>query len=763
MASPILRLHGEVWSQVLDFLVSESTVRLMMTGNPRLYGLLQRSTTTLDIQSKKPYVDLEQGIRAASQFPQLTSLSILGLDSGIMARLPSSTLNFAPQLTSLSLSFQNCFAFISLFGGPLASLINLKALKLEGQVSEPIDELLGMRFPPNLTSLELDASAFSVQRNNEYPAAITIADWTKLPSQLVTLSLRGVTPKDPMIGQLPRSLTSFTANTGIWRYTDFPRSMKKISLSRNATIPTEFRNTFPWRACFPLLEYLTVQSLNSYDTLLDSIVIADPHSPIERHIAENPLPSAPSHPYTSEGTQQPYETQYKVLNILATHSAHNEYAALMKRFSSLQTLQTFNLSPTVLEYTKGLTSLECIDLRLPGDVSLPPTLTHIRINYVDIKSIPAGTRLLHIAELGMPDQDGTNLADRPLQFPAKCLTSFSLTGRPLGLPLAQALPSTISHLEVHFKGKNTETTSQFDLKRVQKADCEKTMNECDLAWRALIPRLASLKSLVLNVRGAFPTMALTPIVSQDFESLKIMRSTPASLLFPWYCALFDGPEYSGLPRILPSSIRKISICTYGDAFPLKLLAVLPRSLTHFDALDLSPLESPTKLQEDPDIPHVIPDDAGVAAHIFGLVSDAVSWAVNLANSPYPYFRHVSPTQAFAGLPRGLLYFICGHGTGGNQFKVDPAAILALPQSIVSLRLPEGLHIFEPGASTDIPRNQAVLLMPPNLSNLEYYTSNGLIMMRRSTHTSCAEFFDDYMALDSKQTIGTRDNLRKLTK
>lgn len=693
MSSPLLRLQGSVWNQILSYLVSDGASRLMMTGNPHLYGLLQRSINRLDVRWKTCYIDLEKGLCAASQFPQLTSLSISGFDAGVIARLPSSALEFPPQLRSLSFSFRDCLAYMQACH-PLAKLLSLQELKLEGysKVSVLLSGLAAV-FPPNLLSLELSCLHDSSESLGYYYGIyIGSGDIGSLPRSLETLVLRNVLSrsKQPKNGEFPPNLTSFTTTNGYWPLFAIPRTIRKLSFGSEVILKgglnDRLSSKFPWRSYFPYLENLTWHHMPShrFDLLLASSAAADPEfERVQKKMALYPIESDPSS--RSDGAT---EANWKELNFTtASEEARKDpkelYPQLLHLLSSVEVLQSFSQSPSMLEYSHNLRSLSILDMDLPGDVALPATLTDIMLHRMEMTSIGANVRHLSLSYLSTPTKSGTAM-DSDLPFPAQALLTFCLRNQPLELHLARILPPSISTLELSFKPEDLLDTPDlspaFDLNRAQLVDAEKWMNTCDKTWRAIIPRLSTLKTLKISIRSGHPSMTLSPIVSPDFDELVLSSSTSTSPLDAWLSALLDGPEFSGSPQVLPPSLKKIAVQTHRDPFPLKMIPALPRSLTHFESLDLS--------QDRP---------------------------VNI----FPFFDGLTPSESLSRLPSGLRYLQCGRGHPGIHTQVDLSAILALPKNLVALRLPVGMHICDPLTSQQLDFADIARAMPPHMSWVEY--------------------------------------------
>ena len=558
MEPQILRLYGELWTEVTEWLDLVSIYRLMMLGCKHLSSSLARYAKSIHLQNISPILEFDAILRTAQHLHSLESITVLSTKPHSMVRYPILLENFPPKLRSLNLSFNTAY---DLFAGFNFALLtpNLKELKLSGQCDTPVSLGGFALLPSTLETLSL----LPQLAQREHPAVIA-----KLPRSLTWLDLHvawdapdsnfdaSIWP--PLLTHLRLQGHSISLNIEL-----LPRNLVSLDLESFPDLTTDFPRlsdgfVFPWRVFFPRLTRLFLPircKLNFSSLLLRSIVTSEA---CQIETVQNFISSQPSCPGLSGELETvplaTYPTFSRLsLPLLSWSSQPRDVGSQLQSVAPY--IRNTDMSPfrskvAHLQHA-GATSYATMGAITAQNEKLPSTLTSLNAVSVYLATLPSSLRSLVC--LNLRESDGSdpamigsdhfpNLATLDLH----CSLSFGAISN---------LPDTLTDL------------------------CLWLHEPAE--WDLIATRLFRLCRLTLSLKSPWTSSKpLKPIASASLTSFGVS----AEQAIQWTSA----PRYSEFfasPSPLPPSVTDISIS--GSPIDASIFAVLPRQLLHLNVRGLA--------------------------------------------------------------------------------------------------------------------------------------------------------------------------------
>lgn len=668
MSAPILRLYGDIWTLIARKLSTEDCLKLTSTGCPALAHAIQARCEVLELEPNR-FVEVDLSLQRASKFAQLNDLSIMAPTDSLHCTWPVTLQYFPAGLTSLSLRFKYS-TDVFLTHLDLATVApSLLHLKLAGKTTIP-KPLSTARLPSTLLSLFIST-----------PVSIDAEIIGLLPRSLTSLYIRPCSAVETSMAFLGEcdwmpGLTSLTIAPLPVILTTLPWYLRELSFGRIAitspgALPQNEELAFPWRVFFPRLESLSTPCLLPQKALLH---LVDP----------NQLDAMPHlRPFAPQLTDEERSTPlppWKLINATFAGRIDTVFSPipheLKHQLSRLESFSCFYWRPEWFHLFPSLTNLDACFTQYPSNTVLAlPRLTKLDIAGLRSDQIPPSTTWLRAR---------IQACETP--FPAQSLTYLE-TNMSIDEALISILPPSLETLVGIFRSTPTnnfnELLSDLSPKEAQGGDFEREdwdlfMNPCDRAWCAMATRLTNLKHLVIEDSSGFPSQALTPINSPQFESISLHGTAPAAGR-AWMATLFDGMNTAGRPAVLPPSTKSVKITLSRGSVPLSILPMLPRSLTDFTVSSMN------------DHKNRLPN--------------------------FPLDPTSTPTDFLALLPPGLKTLAWdAHPVSSISTMLEPSAVLSLPRTLTSLSLP-------PQFTIELTHNKIAAtlapLWPPNLTELSY--------------------------------------------
>lgn len=706
--APITGLH-DAWTYILPLLRFQDISRLLATGNGTLVSALVPHLKRFEFEWTNGYLDLTRCLSAASRLPYLVNLKILASEPDILAQWPFDATLFPKSLESLSLRFSNCITAVLGHIDLATALPNLTSLSFSGASSAEFSMPSNPAYPPNLTSLSLDAS-------NLKPLLWSQRDVQNLPKSLLTLELMSIKPTEPNFERddFPPALTSLVLSTSFTSpcFVDsLPRTLRKLQIQgslQSTLVSASSHFAFPWRSYFPHLTDLTLPMGSQLDAnglthLLDpSVVLSEP-----RFSALKDTISADSSLSLARETRYTALTFAMHEEIMAAPPAGDANASeddgrtyvesLLPQLSSLEKLACPSVPARVLHFfgyphlknlqtlTYGIMSLDSI----PSGIEHYPFLSTLICSRINLAAIPPTLRSLNCSTIAYDE-----LVPAPLYFPARSLDTLVVRIGAIKLALVESLPESITKLVIGLSnGFLFDRTMKPDLSPCMAPEGADTSGEidpawlrgCDKSWTSIATKLVKLKSFTIHGIGGCPTTKLTPIASCVLEEFCVVDTGGFEThIEPWAMAILDDLNTAGRAPVFPPSLRSMFLSFFtSPKLPFSVLATLPRSLTSFTASNLHPKLPP------------------------------------LSNSPFP---ELTPEEVLRALPPNLKRLKAGL----IMYPVQPLVLNAqslssLPKSLQSFHIDPttASFVLEDDPTRADPKDLAqaiALLLPPNLSS-----------------------------------------------
>ena len=260
MASPILRLYPDLWTQITSLCNTETVLKLLLTGCPQLTSTVVRGTTAFDIRDAGGILDLNALLYLCSGMSSLTNLTINPNEYGSVVKVPTEPLKLPPTLTRLHLHFVDVFSLLSSFD--LASSVpHLLELSVKGSSDAKWMNLCDFQVPASLESLTLLNPTAQISATEKdifaLPRTLTTVNLSWLPSEmtryvwpplLTSCSLHGTSYGRTLIESLPRTVTHLCVTNAA-----LSTAYKSVDPAVKA-----FQTFFPWRLFFPRLRSVSV-------------------------------------------------------------------------------------------------------------------------------------------------------------------------------------------------------------------------------------------------------------------------------------------------------------------------------------------------------------------------------------------------------------------------------------------------------------------------------------------------------------------------
>lgn len=719
MIPPILRLHADVWSTILPHLSAESILNLCICGGPHLSRALHERAQSLKIEGRGRFVDLRAWLQHVSKFPRATELSLAPPGRLYTALWPLNSDLIPNTLTSLILRFSHCaWAFTSYVDLSIATP-SLKILHLKDQTSRSL-YLNRVNLPTGLTSLSLNMLIFLAQ-----------GDVLRLPRSLTKLKLTSCrevgglsvplcfTQAEWPLGLTDLSMTA-TGLAGIPLYA-LPRSLTSLTIAHSCILWNSGNSytvgiiDFPFRSFFPHLEHLRLHENFSVELsllLVPTLLETEKYARYNLNLLPSSAPPC-----------------WKTLKVRMTIDNKEAAEPHLQQLAPVKTLEAFSTNIVrLMPFFPSLTIFNSPFIHLTAEnLVLPPLITKMDVGGIPIGRIPPTTTWLR-ARISLA------LATSKTEFPAQSLTYLKTNG-PFTNELALVLPQSIEELEISFSNTLsrrpgfpvklhadlTPLLSEGD-EHLNSPDWSRWMTWTDATWKTMAERLTRLRALTIDRGDGFPTMALTPIKSTQFESISLINDS-SPIVRAWLACLLDGMNTAGRPPVLPSTTRSVSIQS-TETVPICVLAMLPRSTTVFRT---------TTMSKD-----VLPN--------------------------FPLDPELSPTDIMLAMPPGLETFDWSPiPIGGHIFKISSESILSWPKTLHILRLPAQFQPTVTGDTKELRSQALVPLLPPRLAEVSWAADLKLmaVYMKLQGRKVLSEDVGDVYWLSPSQTPSAQNEFFSL--
>ena len=275
MASPILRLYPDLWTQITSFCNTATVLKLLSIGCPQLTSTVARGTTVFSIRDAGGILDLDALLRLCSGMINLTNLTINPCEYGSAIKVPTEPLKLPPTLTRLHLHFDEVFSQLSQVN--LASSVpHLLELSVKGRSGAIMANLGDIQVPATLESLTLLIPNGQISASEKdilaLPRTLTTLNLSWLPSEMTTYAwppllssclLHGASSGQALIENLPRTVTHLCVTEA-----SLSTAYKSVDPAVNG-----FQRFFPWRLFFPRLRSVSIPppALKSWNEPLQQI------------------------------------------------------------------------------------------------------------------------------------------------------------------------------------------------------------------------------------------------------------------------------------------------------------------------------------------------------------------------------------------------------------------------------------------------------------------------------------------------------------
>lgn len=695
---PISALLGDVWLQITSLLDATSIIRLLSTGDKRIWERIAKNVRNFDsVWSKCGFFDLSACFRTVSHFPKLISLVVESDSPHRFAVVPLG-LEAAPKsLTSLTLDFT--FSIDAL-------LFNL-----------PLET-----FVPHLLHLHLVDPASSELLERRISRA-------KIPSRLQTLNVHGrLKLHSDDVSYFPESLETIVMRN-VWAFqgekntkTEWPRNLTSLGLVfEHGSLPPAYlpasltlldysRGHHPkgcagidWATTFPKLKkcvfpYAFAEfNLNAIVTMPASLQHLEAYADLSQldSATQRTIFSAPL--WSSLRSLRSFAIDSKILphipNItsLTTSSFINNGLQEAKKLKFLNCRKIFSLG----HLPPSLLSLTCDELSLESlfESHSAPVATKTRDNLsISFTSPSSPSSDLETSSKQYERNDRIDSAQkvsnkgrqRPLlKFPNQ-LTDLTVSGTFLSEPYATALPSSLTSLSVSYLadafllevGKRCPNLYHLSgskelsvpAARMPSPSVDGEVVQSSEEIRMPLPR--TLKTLQLSVVVSSSLSGSPSAANVAWKQLEMSLST-LTVLKSLKLLVSSGEAPNRIISSFPPSLTSVDVCDL-QAFPTAdHMLALPRGLRYLRLVvddDLVKLER-TRLN---DFDNFLSVGSNLQAYRpwLGMAADSAHSTIQSMAT------HILTEDVLRALPRSLLFLSIT--TSECSHLIPPSLVHLLP-------------------------------------------------------------------------------------